>query len=130
MARTPEDGEQIRGLVRQTGMDLADLDIDWSDIYPYWVVAEQDDLIVGAMQVSPGKPVGRMEMMCIELELGHRTRGEIVKKLIEHGEQVLKAHGCRVNASMVAFADKGFKRAMQKRGYRTVLTGNTLGKVL
>jgi GNAT superfamily N-acetyltransferase len=31
---------------------------DWSEVYPFWLVAEYQGIIVGTIQVLPGKPFG------------------------------------------------------------------------
>ena len=131
VVETPDEGEQIRGLVAQTGMDLADLPIEsWHNLFPYWIAAKRGDTVLGAVQCTPGRPVGRLELMCVEKELGDRERGRIVRALITQGMRVLQAQGSLVMTAMVSHQDKGFKRAMKKRGFKVLLTGSTLGRAL
>ena len=44
-----EDGIAIAALIKEMGF-AGIQDLDWSDIYPYWLVAEMDGEIVGAVE--------------------------------------------------------------------------------
>ena len=55
---TDEDGSAIGVLIRDAGVD--DYGADWSQpgIGAWWIVAEREGRLVGAIQVCPSQPVG------------------------------------------------------------------------
>ena len=126
------DAADVRDLIAQTGVmdDLLSMPIDWTDLFPFWLAAKDNDAMLGAIQVTPGKPIGRLELLCVKQDLPHQQRGEVIKALIETGTEVLRGQGSYVVTGMVSHEDKGFKRAYKKRGWRPVLVGTTLGKAL
>ena len=48
------DGPAIGALVVAAGFAVATL--DWSDVHPYWLVAVQDDAVVGCIRVAGSGP--------------------------------------------------------------------------
>ena len=41
--------------------------MDWSEVYPFWLVAE-DEKIVGALQIILAKPIGWLEMLVLDTD--------------------------------------------------------------
>ena len=102
LARDSE-GEDIRHILDEVGQIPEGL--DWSRVYPYWLVAEHDGIIVGCAQVLPGFPLGHFGFWGILP--GYQNKGigiflwKAVEKLLANGgsdgftgmtlnEQVLK----------------------------------------
>ena len=58
--------------------------VDWSrDMSPYWLVAEQDGHMVGCVQLRPSKPIGMIELLCIDPTLTAYQRARVFKHLVE-----------------------------------------------
>ena len=123
-----EDGEDIRRLARYTGFELSDL--DWGDIYPYWLVAELDGGILGCLQICPGKPFGFLELFFVDPGLSQQCRARVLKAVMDQGFQTLKQSGTQVIICMVPFENKALKRILKKRDFTVVASGNFLGKRL
>ncbi len=120
---TNEDGERIEELVSgQIGAGL-----DWTDIYPYWLVAEKGGKVVGCLNVALSKPVGRLDLLAIDESLSPHARGKAVRGLLVQGGATLKAHGAQMVFSVVPFELKSYKRILKKHfGAVVVGQGNMI----
>lgn len=107
-----EESNHIRGLVAATQADIEGL--DWSDIYPYWLVAETDGNIVGCLNVSLSKPIGRLDLLAIDKSLRPHARGRVVRALILQGIATLKQAGSNATMSIVPFELRSYKRILKK----------------
>ena len=105
-----EDGPRVEELASpQTGPGL-----DWSGIYPYWLVAEKEGKIIGCLNVALSKPVGRLDILAIDNSLSPHARGKAVRELILQGIATLKASGSTACLSIVPFKLKSYKRILKK----------------
>ncbi len=120
-----EDGQRIKKLVLDSGVASVE-DLDWADIHPYWLKALRGPRIVGAIQVLPGKPIGRLELLAVDDKLPHRIRAKVVMELLMQGFGVLKGHGAQMASGMLPFEARSYKRILKKRGGVVILSGNTM----
>lgn len=118
-----EAGETIRGLVKDNGFFY---EADWSDIYPYWLIATHEGEIVGCLQVLPGKPIGRIEMLATKTSLDKLKRANIAWRLYVTAVSMLRTQGSQVASSIVLFNNKGVKRSLKKRGANVEGQGNIM----
>lgn len=125
---TNADGPRIGELVAAGGFDV--IGLDWTLIEPYWLVADTDEEIVGCLQVLPGRPVGRLELLAADDSLTHRERARVLKALVEQGMATLQLAGAQLATGMVPFENKAYKRLLKKRGAVVIASGNMLAKVL
>lgn len=123
---TDADGPTIGNLVALNNYNISDQPIDWTRVYPYWVVAEYDGEIVAALQVCMGKPIGRLEMLTIDPELSPQLRGGVFKDIVHYGMHVLKRGGAQFASFMVPFELKSYSRVLKKRGCVKLFQGNTM----
>ncbi len=122
------DGSRIGELARHSGFTVDGL--DWSEVHPFWLVAEREGEIVGAIQIILAKPIGWLEMLVLESDLSHRDRARAVKSLVTAGLTSLKGFGAQLVMGAVPFEEKSYKRALKKRGAVVTSSGNVLGKLL
>lgn len=123
------DGQTIGNLCAACGYGVLD-DADWSRVYPHWVVAEYDGLILGAVQVCPALPVGRIEFLAIEPELGLVDRAIILKGLADHACAVLVGFGCGLASFMIPDHLNSYRQVLENRGSAILFEGATLIKRL
>jgi hypothetical protein len=121
------DGNKIKDLARDNDFDGLD-HLDWSDIEPYWLVAWQHGEIVGAVEVLPGKPVGRVEYLSVDQTLSKIQAARILQKLLIQAMATLKVSACQAMMGIVPFSNKGLKRIYKNRGGWVCATGNMLVK--
>ena len=84
---TNDDGPRIGEIAQDDPI----AGLDWSDVAPYWLVAEIDGAIVGALQLCLAKPFGWLEMLFLDGALDDLPRGRVVKALVERGLLALSA---------------------------------------
>lgn len=122
------DGETVRQLVeKQHGMEGT---LSWDRIAPYWLVAELDGQIVGALQTCPSRPVGRLEMLTVKRGTSHIAKVATVKALAYAGMAVVLAHGAQQVQMFVAEDLEEFREIMMDRGAVVLDTGFMLAKRL
>ena len=121
-----EDGQRIGELAKHSGFTV---DIDWSEVHPFWLVAE-DEKIVGALQIILAKPIGWLEMLVLDPDLSQMNRARTVKGLASAGMTALKQFGAQLVMFSVPFEEKTYKKALKKRGAVVTSTGNILAKLL
>lgn len=105
-----EDGERIRELVSNQVCD----GLDWSDVYPYWLVAENNGRIVGCLNVALSKPIGRLDTLGVDGSLNPHARSKAVRGLILQGIATLKANGSGACLSIVPFELRTYKKILKK----------------
>lgn len=120
-----EQSPLIVKLVKQAGF-LID-GIDWSDIEPYWLLAQCNDKPIGCMQVLPGKPIGHLEMLAIAPFLNHIERAQTVWRLLYTGATTLQRTGASMACGTIPFKLKAYKKLLKKRGCEVITSGNLLG---
>ncbi len=121
---TNDEGPIIKGFVAATGFKEDYL--DWSQIFPFWLVAIVEDEIVGCLQVCPSRPIGRLEFLYTVPELSHKMRGLVVWQLVVTGRETLKLEGAQLVSAMIPFELKSYKRLLKRRGATTALSGNLM----
>ena len=112
---TNEDGEQIGNLVRSNGF-FANIELDWNDIVPHWMVAEKDGAIVGVIQMCPGKPVGQVECLSIDPQIEGREKAMMVRSLLVAANQALAQYGAQMATGFVPHSLKSYRKVLKKRG--------------
>lgn len=120
---TNDEGEEIGRLVKSNGFLI---NVDWSEVYPHWLVAKLNGEIVGCLQVLAGKPIGRAEMLGTSTKFKDIKRAQIAWRLIVSALALLKASGAQYISMMILFENKHFKRLVKKRGAWTIGQGNIM----
>lgn len=129
-----DDGETIRELVTGAGFSIDDL--DWSRVYPYWLVAESFDKssggagVIGCIQVCIGLPVGRLEMLGVARVLSDSQRAKAVKALLLYGAATLQQAGAGLAMGVIPFELRAYTKILTRRGVRVVNRGNIVAKRL
>lgn len=118
------EGQIVKSLAGSNGFDAVEM--DWSDIYPYWLVAEFEDEIIGTVQVCPSRPIGRLEMLHVIPEIKNGLRRIAVTMLLIAGVETLKSHGAQVVSGVIPFDLKSYKRFLKKRGAVSAGVGNIM----
>ena len=123
-----DDGETIHELVTGAGFSIDDL--DWSRVYPHWLVAENGAGVVGCVQVCPSLPVGRLEMMGTSKALSNSQRAKTVKALLLYGAATLQQAGAGLAMGVIPFEMRSYTRILKRRGAVVVNRGNIIAKRL
>lgn len=115
-------GELVEGMLVNVNMGV----IDWSRVFPHWIVAEVDGSIVGAVQISLGTPIARMENLSLDKALTGSLKAKVVDALMRQGLGALQRSGAQVVTGMVAFSRKKYRKVLEKRGAVIGYSGHTM----
>jgi N-acetylglutamate synthase-like GNAT family acetyltransferase len=114
--------ERIQKLVHEAGFTVGSL--EWSRIYPHWLVAEIHGNVVGCVQLCLGLPIARAEMLGTEQGLAHRDKAVISRELLLACVAAARQYGATALSGLVAFENKSFKRLLKRRGAFAIASGN------
>ena len=106
-----EYGETIGELARANGFDM--WEIDWSHVHPNWLVGLFDNKVIGAIQVSPSKPIGRIELLFMWPGLPLRVHAMGVKRLLWSACGILNAQGLQGAIGVVPYELAGYKKTLE-----------------
>ena len=99
----------------------------WTNPYPYWLVAERAEKVVGALQILHGRPAGRLEFLGLDPTLSHRQRAEAVYRLGHAGFAALKMNGSTFVTTAARFQDKAWKKILKRHfGMKITAQANLL----
>lgn len=114
LARDGVDSEAVEALVRTGRIRING--VSFEKLYPYWVVVEEDEEIVGCVQVCPGLPFGYTEFLTTRPGLSHTTRSKLIKGLMLQATAILKGAGSEIALGTVPTDMKAWKKVIKKRG--------------
>jgi hypothetical protein len=125
-----DDGPAIKELLESLGWRVEGVEIDWQDIAPFWIVAEQDGVFIGCIQTLLSKPVGRLEFLAVRTDLSHQLQALTVRALVLAGCSTLEQFGASLVAGTVPHELKSYKRVLKNRGAVVINTGSVFLKRL
>jgi len=123
----PGEGPLVQRLVAQGGGPTWDW-LDWSSVYPYWLIGEVDGEPKGCVMASPGLPFGRIEMLCVDQALPKKQKAILVRDLGYAAVASCKAMGCKAVLATVGYGDESWAGVMKRRGWREIDFGSFLVK--
>ena len=103
-------------------------DLDWSDIGEGWILAVLGKEVVGCVQVLPGLPVGRAEMLGLAPSLTPVQKAVVMSALIDQACATLAVAGCGLVHTSVGHDLEGFTRSLERRGFVRVCDGHILAR--
>ena len=113
-----EEWRQLEALAADNDFVFDDYAIDWSESFPYWLGAfNQGGFLVGAINIAPGRPIGRMECLFLHTELSNSQRGLASKGLTDLGTALLRDNGSQIVAGMIQDGEESFSKVASKRGW-------------
>ncbi len=118
------DGPAIGQLAWDNGFQLEG--VTWDRVYPYWLMAELHGELIGAVQISHGIPVARVETLCLSEKLTQRERAVCVRQILVAAMVTLRSTGAQAFTSLVPFKLKSYKRAIKNRGGKVMDSGNIM----
>jgi hypothetical protein len=123
----PDEGSVVRQIVVDGGGPTWDW-LDWSQVYPYWLIGEVDGVARGVIMASPGKPFGRAEYLCLDPSLPHRQKALLAKQLSYGAVAQCMMWGSQCVNSEIATHDTAWAKIAEKRGWVQVGTGTSYMK--
>lgn len=102
-AQAIRDMVQIRLAVNAAGPQIADVlrengivpEVDWSKVFPHWLIATVDEHVIGCCQVIPSQPFGYVEFLFVRPSVPFKLRAIALRKLIVQSMSTLHMAGCQ-----------------------------------
>ena len=119
---TPEDEPFLAEFI-----NFGEIEVEWEGAHESWLIAVEDDKLLGAIQAVPSRPLAHLEFLTVAENLPTRKRFEITLALTEGASQWLKANGTPVARIVVEFENKAMKKLLKKYyNGRVVNQGNLM----
>jgi hypothetical protein len=109
-----EAGPQIEALLKANGINI---EADWSRVFPHWIIACVDDIVIGTCQVLHAKPVGYVEFLVVHPEAPFKLRAIALRKLMYQSINSLYAFGAQYVGGVVAQKNRKFADVIEKMGF-------------
>jgi len=120
-----DDGPAIKRIVDAIGaFQFANFELDWSDIEPGWLVGEHGGRIIAAIQVLPGKPIGRIECLLVDPELGLMMRAVATRTMTDHAIAAIHMHGAQAVSSLIPSWLPSYMNISLRNGWRELDEGS------
>lgn len=121
-----KDAPALKRLVEQDGFVFDDWEVDWKSAYPYWLLAEDQGVVLGLLQVLPSRPIGHLEMLVVDPSLQAESRMVVIKALLDQGRAALQVHGAQCISGLIPFDHVSYRKIAYRLGYRTIASGNVM----
>ena len=123
----PHEGPLVASLYAQCGGKVEPW-IDWSDIFPFWLVGEVDGTPSGIIMASPGKPFGRVDFLYTLPGLTKRQKAILSRDLGFAGAESCRRLGASAILSTISANEPSWKRVAHRRGWMPICDGTFLLK--
>jgi len=107
-----ETGPLIAEILKENGIDLPGM--DWSKVFPHWLIATVDDDVIGCLQVMPSKPIAYCEMLCVTEKVSFKLRAIAMLKLMQQGIATAYHGGASYVACNIDFGNDKFTNVIKK----------------
>lgn len=114
---TPNDGPAIERLLKIGGTELPG--IQWEDNYPFWVVAEKNEKIIGCMQIMGSRPVAHGAFFVVHPD--HRN-SSAAWKIYQYALSNLRAMGIAAISFFVDEDNQSYKDMIERHGSEVITT--------
>jgi L-amino acid N-acyltransferase YncA len=122
----PEEGPAIGERLKAWGGPAWEW-LDWSDVYPFWLVAEQDGDVIGFVNVAVSKPFARVDHVYLAPSLPRKRKG-LAKTLAYAALAYCKVQGAQAVISAIDRDDVQWLQIAKKRGWVTIGEGYSVIK--
>lgn len=95
----------------------------WDRVAPFWYVAEVQGVLLGAVQLCIGWPIGRIELLSVRPGLSHTKTAKIVKALLYHVFAAMRMDGTTLACALVADKDNHFTKVLERWGAKFAVNG-------
>jgi hypothetical protein len=99
-AQVLRDKVQIRLALDEAGADIGRIlesngivGLDWSKVFPHWLIATVDDEVIGCVQVCHARPIGYLNFLHVKKSAPFKLRAIAVRKLLLAGMASVRACG-------------------------------------
>lgn len=124
---TPDEGPLVQALYEQGGGPSYPW-LDWSEVYPFWLIGEIDGSPSGVVMAMPGKPFGRVDFLYLLPTLSHAEKACLARDLCYAAHDACRTFGSSAMISMIATQDTSWRQIATRRGWQPVCEGSMMCK--
>ena len=103
---TDEAGPLIAAILKENGIELPG--VDWSKVFPHWLIACDGGDVIGCVQVMPAVPVAWCEFLLVKKSVPFKLKAISVRKLIQQAMATAFHAGSQLLAATVRTDNKAF----------------------
>ena len=107
-------GPQIDAILKANGIAL---ECDWGKVFPHWLIATFDELVIGCCQVLHSKPVGYIEFLMVHPDVPFKLRAIALRKLLYQSMNSIYAYGAQYVGGVVSKENRKFAEVIEKMGF-------------
>lgn len=123
----PDEGPMIGAMMQAYGGPSWAW-LDWSQVYPYWLLGELDGEPRGCVMVNPGQPFGRVEFLAVDPTLPHASKAILCRDLCYAGVASCQQMGSQAVLSNIDTGDAAWRQIAEKRGWFSIGEGSYMMK--
>lgn len=123
-----ETGPMIAAVLKENGIEIPGM--DWSKVFPHWLIATVENDVVGCVQVLPAKPVGYLEFLFVKKSSPFKVRAIALDKLLIQGFSTLHLAGCQFVGGIVEKSNVKFADVLERRSFVKVSSADIYLKSL
>lgn len=126
----PDESEQLAELAELNEFTFDGIELNWKRSAPYWLGAflDEGDTLVGAVCLSPGRPIGRLEILFLDPGITQFQRVVATKELMGMGQAILAENGSQIVCGMIQEDQPGFARLASRHGWVKLCNGSMFAK--
>lgn len=123
----PDEGVVVQAIYEQGGGPSAPW-LDWSEVYPFWLIGELNGVPSGIIMAMPGKPFGRVDFLYTLPTLSNRDKATLSRDLCYAAHDACRTFGSSAMVSVIADTDPTWHEIAVRRGWHPVCHGSLLCK--
>lgn len=123
----PHEGVVVKELYEACGGAHGDY-LDWSEVFPYWLIGDVDGIPSGIVMAGPGKPFGRVDFLYTIPSLSKRHKALLSRDLGFAAAETCRRLGASAVVSTIRLDEPSWKKIAQKRGWVPMCDGTFLIK--
>jgi hypothetical protein len=106
-----EAGPAIGAILEEHGVQ----GLDWSRVFPHWLIATVGDDVIGCVQVLPSRPIGYANFLHVKKSAPFKHRAIAVDKLVLAALSSIQTYGAQWACANVAEAK--FVDVLKRRNF-------------
>lgn len=123
----PEEGPLVGSLVKAYGGPAWEW-IDWSSVYPYWLIGEVGGTPRGVIMALPGRPFGFIDHLFIDPTCTARQKAVLARDLSYAALEACRQFGAQLTTSYLRSTDASWEAIATKRGWVPCVHGLSVMK--
>lgn len=121
------EGPLVKSLYDECGGAHSDY-LDWSQVFPYWLIGEVDGTPSGIVMAGPGMPFGRVDFLYTLPTLSKTCKAILSRDLGFAAAETCRRLGSSAVVSTIRADEPSWKKITQKRGWLPLCDGTFLLK--